>query len=65
MKAIRVWAIRIRYLESEYDGDGRWHQHTTSWHNSIDEAWKEAEEYQNQFNYNWNECGSSLIHKEL
>ena len=65
MKKIRLWAIKIRYLESQYDGDGKWHQHTTSWHSDSNSAWQEAEEYQNQFNYNWIECGSSLLRKEV
>lgn len=61
---MRLWAVQIRYLESKYTGDGKWHSHTTSWHLERKDAWIEAEEYQNSFNYNWDECGATLIHKE-
>lgn len=65
MKVKRVWAVKIRYLESRYTGDGKWHQHTTSWYDSTKKAWEDAENYQNAFNYNWDECGAGLIHKEV
>ncbi len=64
MKDKKLWAVKIRYLESEITGDGKWHTHTTGWHEKINDAWKEAEEYQNQFCYNWNESSGTLYHKE-
>ena len=57
------WAVKIRYLESPINGDGKWHTHTTRWYLSSKEAWAEAEEFQQYHNGNWYESSSSLIHK--
>ena len=58
------YAVKTRYLESPITGDGKWHTHTTKWHDSSDEAWNEKDHYENYFGYNWYESSSSLIHKE-
>ena len=59
-----LWAIKIRYLESPYTGDGRWHSHTTKWYDNSGDAWQEAEEFESKHSSNWYECSNSLIHKE-
>lgn len=58
------WAIRIRYLESKYTGDERWHQHTTKWYKDSSDAWDEQEQFLNSRCKVINESSSSLIHKE-
>lgn len=58
-----VWAVRIRYLESPYTGDGKWHSKTTKWYSNSIDAWTEAEEFENKHSSNWDESASSLMHK--
>lgn len=62
---MRVWAIKIKYLESPVNGDGKWHTHTTKWHKNSGDAWEEVEQYQSYHNENWYEASLSLIHKEI
>lgn len=56
------WAVRIRYLESRYSGDGKWHQHTTKWYDDSEDAWNESDEFQIK-KKNIVESASALIHK--
>ena len=57
------WAVRIRYLESKYSGDGKWHQHTTKWYDDSFNAWAECDSYTKTHGYNWDESSCSLVHK--
>lgn len=57
------WAIRIRYLESKYTGDGKWHQHTTKWYDDSVKAWEESDKFQ-VTHHGIDESSCSLIHKE-
>ena len=59
-----IWAVNIRYLESDYEGDGKWHSKTTKWYETSDKAWDEAERFQKQNNCIIMESSSTLIHKE-
>lgn len=59
------WAVRIRYLESKYTGDGKWHQHTTKWYDGGNGAWEEEEKWGIQNAKRIVESSSSLIHKEI
>lgn len=61
---MRLWAIKIRYLESPITGDGRWHTHTTKWHENSNDAWEEADIFERYHGTNWYEYSSSLMHKE-
>lgn len=61
---MRVWAVRIRYLESLYTGDGKWHQYTTKWYSNSSDAWADANKFENKHSSNWDESASSLMHKE-
>lgn len=61
---MRVWAVKIRYLESPINGDGKWHTHTTGWYEDSRSAWTEKEWFENYHGQNWYESSSSLIHKE-
>ena len=61
---MRVWAVRIRYLESPYTGDGKWHQYTTKWYLNSSCAWADANMFENKHTSNWDESVSSLMHKE-
>lgn len=59
------WAVRTRYLESKYTGDGKWHQHTTKWYDNSSDAWEEKEKWETQHSKRIDESGSSLIHKDI
>lgn len=56
------WAIKVRYLESQYTGDGKWHQKTTKWYINSNDAWKESDSFIAS-NKNIIESASSLCHK--
>lgn len=55
------FAIRIRYLESRYTGDGKWHTHTTKWYANSEDAWDESDRFTTSKNIV--ESSGSLIHK--
>ena len=58
------WAVKVRYLESPYSGDGKWHQKTTKWYADSEEAWNEADAFSAKNSKNWYESQGSLLHKE-
>ncbi len=57
------YAVRIRYLESKYTGDGKWHQHTTKWYNDSEDAWNESDKFLS-YKSTVVESSGSLVHKE-
>ena len=57
------WAIRTRYLESRYTGDGKWHQHTTKWYDNSGDAWEEKDKWESKKSNVIMESSSSLIHR--
>ena len=59
------WAIKFRYLESRYNGDGKWHTHRTKWHDDLDDAWREKEEFERKISYKIDESQSIVIRKEI
>jgi hypothetical protein len=56
------YAIRIRYLESRYTGDGKWHQHTTKWYADSEDAWNESDRFLAEHK-NIDESSGSILHK--
>jgi len=59
------WAIKIRYLESKYGGDGKWHRKTTKWYEDSNDAWEENDKFLAKNSIKIDESSSSLIHKEI
>ena len=57
------FAVRIRYLESRYTGDGKWHTHNTKWYDNSDDAWEESDAFYAK-NKNIDESSGALIRKE-
>ena len=51
------YAVKIRYLGY----DNKWHYHTTKWYYSSGDAWKEADQFENQVE--WLEMSRSIAHK--
>ena len=57
-----AFAIKMRFLKQE---DGRWHQHTTRWYASLEEAWEDKERYEKRHGKNWLESSAWTMHKEV
>ena len=58
-----LYAVSIRYLESKYTGDGKWHKHTTKWYTNSDDAWDENDKFLSSRIDTIEESSSSILHK--
>jgi len=58
------FAVKIRYLESRYTGDGKWHQRTTDWYDDSDDAWSESDKFLCKNSNTIVESSCGIMHKE-
>ncbi len=61
MNFMRFCAVRIRYLESKYTGDGKWHQKITKKHINPDDAFEEADKFLSEHNNKIVESSCHLV----
>lgn len=58
------WAVKTRYLESKWNGNGKWHSHSTKWYDHGRDAWKENDKFLLSKKDTIVESSSGLMHKE-